>query len=337
MTSCITKNANPDGVVHRLWIIRLMTVMILLVCTACGTLPTKENITGSKSYLHVMDYWTGNFQRSYYVHFPADYHPNESLPLVVVVHGAFDTGKGMEKFSGFSRLSDKERFIVMYPNGIGILGFLQHWNAGHCCGKAADDQIDDVGFVSAAIDDLCSKFNVDRKRIYMTGFSNGGMFTYRFGAEKSDMLAAIAPLAASLGGKSSPDMPEWRSPEPSQPLSILVMHGLTDDDVPFEGGASNRRGGTRSTLSVMESIGFWIEQNGCQDTPVTEHFCDGAVLQTTWTGCRDQTQVVLITLGGWGHSWPGPYFTRSLDADQPLYHFDAAEIIWDFFTKHARN
>jgi len=284
-----------------------------------------------------MDYWTGNFQRSYYVHFPAGYHPNESLPLIVVVHGAFDTGKGMEKFSGFSRLSDKERFIVMYPNGIGILGFLQHWNAGHCCGKAADDQIDDVGFVSAAIDDLCSKFDVDQKRIYMTGFSNGGMFTYRFGAEKSDMLAAIAPLAASLGGKSSPDMPAWRSPEPSKPLSVLVMHGLTDEDIPFAGGVSSRRGGTRSTLSVMESVGFWTENNGCHDDPVVENLFGGMVHQTTWSGCRDHTQVVLMTIDGWGHSWPGPYFTHALNGDHPLYGFDAAEIIWAFFKNHVRN
>jgi hypothetical protein len=93
-----------------------------------------------------------------------------TFAMVVVIHGVFDTVKGMEKFSGFSHLANQENFVVLYPEGIGIFGYLQHWNAGHCCGKAANDKIDDVGYLADAIKNVCNRLSIDRNRIYMVGF-----------------------------------------------------------------------------------------------------------------------------------------------------------------------
>lgn len=310
---------------------------VFILASACATyLPKNNEVAGGATYLEEMAYWTEGFRRHYRVHFPIGYTQDTLYPLVIVVHGAFDTDEGMAAFSGFSKLADSEGFIVMYPNGIGILGYLQHWNAGHCCGKAADDEIDDVGFITAAVEDLCARFNIDRKRIYMTGFSNGGMFTYRFGAERSGLLAAIAPLAATIGGRASPDKPEWRPPRPEFPLPVLVMHGLADDDVPFNGGVSPYRGGVRTYLSVPESVRFWRDRNACAGDPVSETLFDGAVHKITWPGCPRNAPVVLYTIKDWGHYWPGPYFTRNLDANHPLKHFDAAKIIWHFFKQHPK-
>ena len=250
---------------------------------------------------------------------------------MVVIHGAFDTAKGMEKFSGFSRLADREDFIVLYPEGIGIFGYLQHWNAGHCCGKAADAQIDDVGYLAAAIDDVCMRLAVDRRRIYMVGFSNGGMMTYRFAAERADMLAAAAPIAASIGGRPDNDTPQWRIPRPKTPLPIFVVHGLNDDDIPFDGGRSIRRKGERSYFSVADSVNFWVETNACMDNPIDSHMSGGAIQLRSWNTCKNATVVVLCSIDDWGHTWPGPYFTDTLAADDPLFNFDAAEIIWNFF------
>jgi poly(3-hydroxybutyrate) depolymerase len=101
-----------------------------------------------------------------------------------------------DRRSGWSRLADREGFIV-YPEGIGILGFLQHWNAGHCCGKAVEDNWNDVAFIEAAIDGTCRQYAVDKRRIYMIGFSNGGMMTYRFAAERSSLLAAAASVSGA--------------------------------------------------------------------------------------------------------------------------------------------
>lgn len=148
-----------------------LTVFILLLVlgwTGCTRGIPKGRITGPHTYEQEMDIQANGFNRTYRVHVPPQYDHTTKLPLVVVIHGAFDTAEGMEMYSGFSHLSDEEGFLVLYPNGMGLFSFLQHWNAGHCCGKAAKDNIDDVGFIAAAITDACVRLHVDRRRIYVS-------------------------------------------------------------------------------------------------------------------------------------------------------------------------
>lgn len=317
--------------------LRLLAFFLpVLMMTSCTAYLRPGNIRDSKTYFRRMNLETGGYQRSYYVHIPTGYDQSKPLPLVVVIHGAFDTGKGMETFSGFSRLADREQFIVLYPNGIGILGYLQHWNAGHCCGKAAADNIDDVGYLEAAIKDVRRRLAVDAQRIYMTGFSNGGMMTYRFAAEKGDMLAAAAPLAASIGGKPSADAPEWRIPKPVKPLPLLVMHGMDDNDIHFKGGRSAHRNSERTYWSVNDSVQFWVENNQCRQGPLDSGQAGGAVQIQTWKDCSNAAEVRLYKIQKWGHIWPGPYYTANLPDDDPLHDFDAAEIIWQFFKRFPK-
>jgi len=275
-------------------------------------------------------------RRTYLVHVPPNYSPKKPLPLVVVIHGAFDTAAGMEKYSTFSDLADRESFIVMYPNGMGIFGLFQHWNAGHCCGKAANDDVDDVGFIAAAITDVRVRLQIDPNRIYMVGFSNGGMLAYRFAAERGDILAAVAPLAASIGGRPSEDAPQWRIPDPVKPLSVITIHGMADDDIVYEGGVSLHRGGTRTFWSVNESIDFWVRHNGCHPNAAATELNHGHVRIHTWGACSNDTEVVLYLMENWGHVWPGRYFTAELEEEDPLKDFDAAEVIWNFFKSHTR-
>ena len=267
----------------------LLGFVLLMICQfpigCTSSMPKGDRLTGPKTYQGAVNIRINGFRRTYLVHIPPGYSPQTPLPLVVVVHGAFDTAKGMEKFSNFSRLSDSENFIVLYPNGFGLLGFLQHWNAGHCCGKAADDKLDDVGYVAAAIEDVGTRLNIDRNRIYLVGFSNGGMLAYRFAAEKGDLLAAVAPLAASIGGRPTEEAPEWRIPVPVKPLSVLTIHGLADDDVPYEGGVSLHRGGSRTYWSVEDSVEFWVKRNGCSPQPLTQTMRRESVLIKSWENC----------------------------------------------------
>jgi polyhydroxybutyrate depolymerase len=314
----------------------IILIALALLYTGCTASLPKDHPAGPRTYKNAMDIRVMGARRTYRVHIPPDYNPAVPLPLVVVIHGAFDTAAGMEKFTGFSDLADKENFIVMYPNGMGIFGFLQHWNAGHCCGKAASDKVDDVGFVAAAIEDVRARLKIDPERIYMVGFSNGGMLAYRFAAERGDLLAAVAPLAASIGGRPSDQEPEWRIPDPVRPLSVISIHGLADDDIPYEGGVSLHRGGTRTYWSVEKSIGFWVSHNGCNPRAAESYLDNGRVHIKSWGVCRSDTEVALYLLENWGHVWPGKYFTADLAEDDPLKNFDAAEIIWGFFKSHRR-
>ncbi|MEJ2544517.1 MAG: PHB depolymerase family esterase, partial [Calditrichaceae bacterium] len=159
----------------------VISIFIGLINWQCmATLP-RNVIPDSGTYKRELNISVAGQNRSYLLHVPENFNQQMSVPLVIVLHGAFSTAGQIEEQSGFSDLADHEGFLVTYPNGaFGLFGFFQHWNAGHCCGKAQSDNIDDVGFLVDVIKDIQQQFNVDSSRIYMVGFSNGGMLTYRF-------------------------------------------------------------------------------------------------------------------------------------------------------------
>lgn len=303
----------------------------------CAASLPKKGIPKTGTYKKKLDIQVMGSRRYYLLHIPKGYDLSENAPLVLILHGAFSTPRQIEERSGFSELADREGFLVAYPSGAyGIFGFLKHWNAGHCCGKAASDGIDDVGFLFDVIQDISEQFKVDRKRMYMAGFSNGGMLTYRFAAEHTDVLAAAASLAGSIGGKASSDSPLWVIPEPAEPLPMIIFHARDDLVVPYQGGVSPRKGREREYLSVDEAVGFWVKHNGCRPDPTTDRLYDGRVTRQTWTDRHGRNDVILYSIENWGHQWPGRYYPRMLEKDDPFCDFDAAVFLWDFFKQHAR-
>ena len=306
-------------------------------CSGCITHLPQEKISGPKTYFRKTDIRTNGISRNYLVHVAKDYNFEKPLPLVVAIHGAFSTAKEFEKQTGFSTLADKEGFIVLYPNGIGILGIMQHWNSGFCCGKAAKENIDDIGFLEKSINDLSGYLNIDRTRIYMVGFSNGGMLAYRFAAEKSHMVAAIAAVAATIGGKSSADSPELCIPAPVIPVPLIILHGSKDESIPYEGGSSMKHmSAAREYMSVADSVDFWIRHNGCQREPAQKNLYDENVLHEWWGKCRNNSAVELYLIKNCPHIWPDKYSMAAFDKKNALKGFDAAEIIWSFLKNYQR-
>jgi polyhydroxybutyrate depolymerase len=314
----------------------IVWIITMLCLTNCMASLPKDVPPGSKTYKNKLDMRIMGSRRSYLVHIPPAAETRDRLPLVIAVHGAFETAKDMEKRSGFSQLADREGFVAVYPNGIGLFGFLQHWNAGHCCGKAAADGVDDVGFLAEVISDVQKRLRIDPQRIYMVGFSNGGMLTYRFAAENGEILSAFAVVASTIGSHPSGSDPLWRMPDPETPVPLIVFHGLADDAIPPRGGISPKRGGERSFLSVKDSTAFWVHHNGCNSEPVSSESRQNSVRIQTWKKCRQNAEVVVYLLKGWGHVWPGLYYTGELDKEDPLKGFDAAAIMWEFFESHSK-
>lgn len=314
--------------------LKSVMIMVLIAATLFGCAARWPRQDGKKASVHeaVVDIRYNGVQRTYLVHRPPGYDAGQPLPLVVVLHGAFGNARGVEKLSGFSELADEKRFIVLYPNGNGVMGGFQHWNAGHCCGTAAANGIDDAGFIETVIKDTCRRLAVDQNRIFMVGFSNGGMMTYRFAAEKGDMLAAVAVLAASAGSQGA----RWTIPEPVKALPVIAFHGLADKHVPFQGGASPGRKSANHYWPAMRSLGIWEARNGCAQSPEEHDQRHGKVHVRTWKECTQHRSVVLYTLEGWTHLWPTRYYTDKLDSRDPLYRFDATSVIWDFFDASTR-
>jgi len=314
----------------------LFSLLTCFVICCCTPVVKPNHLKAGLSYTRHLNIRYNGFRRSYRLHLPVRWKPSKALPLVIVVHGAFETARSMEKQTGFSDLADSETFFVLYPNGIGIFGWLQHWNAGHCCGKAASDDVDDVGFIEMVIEETCRIVNVDRRRIYMVGFSNGGMLTHRFGSEYSNRLAAIAPMAASIGGRSSPEVPLWQITTPESPLPVIIFHGQKDKSIPYEGGFAKGKVGGREYLSVAASAEFWLKHNHCTPQAEVVSLYQGSIIRNTWHSDRGNVQVQLHSLANWGHVWPGPYFTNALSPDHPLHGYDAARVIWKFFKNYRR-
>lgn len=315
------------------WVISIAVIQLLTGCMA--SLPEiTDPPAGSYRVSTSITYNLSD--RTFLLHVPPNYNSETPLPLVVVLHGAFSTGRQTESETGFSALADSERFLVAYPEGIGIFGLLQHWNAGHCCGKAADSQVDDVSFIEEVINTVRQKLAVDSSRIYMVGMSNGGMLTYRFATERTSQLAAAAVVSAAIGSTSVNEILPWRLQQPGRALPIIGFHGLADETIPFKVDATRRKDEKRLYLPVAEAIDFWQKANGCETTPASTVNPNGAVKHLAWKNCQDGSSLEFYLLEGWGHQWPAPFFTDRLAADHPLRGFDATKQIWEFFSRFRR-
>lgn len=273
----------------------------------------------------LVDQRVSGVRRSYYVHVPAGHDGTAPLPVVVALHGAFSTARKFERESGFSLLADREGFLVVYPQGIGLGDLFRHWNSGHCCGKARKMNLDDVGFALAAVDDVARRNPVDRARLYLAGFSNGGMLAYRIAAEHPEVVAAVAVASATIGGVPASNEQEWSVARPEQPVPVLALHGRADTNVPYEGGRAAQSRGKSSAISVARSISLWVDVDGCDPEPQFESM--GRVERQAWSGCRDDAEVVLYSVDGWGHEWPKG---NSIDG------FDVTATIWRFFQRHRK-
>jgi polyhydroxybutyrate depolymerase len=263
----------------------------------------------------------GGLERSYLVHVPPGYNARRPTPVVLIFHGAGLDAERMVRFCGLNEKADQAGFIAVYPNGCG-----RSWNAEICCDFAASNHVDDVGFVRAVLDDLERVLNVDRRRIYATGGSNGAMLCYRLASELSERIAAIAPVAGTMGSKTC---------HPSRPVSVIHFHGTNDQWIPYKGGL-----GTRNVTfySVEETIQAWVQADGCrrqaQITRYPDRGHDGTtVTRDTYSGGKNGSEVVLITIEGGGHSWPGREWSPGL-LGESTKNISANDLIWEFFSKH---
>jgi polyhydroxybutyrate depolymerase len=171
--------------------------------------------------------------------------------LVLVLHGGGQSPRSAEKMSGMSAKADKENFLVVYPSGTGRLSSMPTWNSGACCSHAMKNNVDDVAFLRALISKLEEDYAVDRKRVFVTGISNGGMMSYRLACELADKIAAIAPVE---GAQDTPC-------HPSSPLSVVIFHGTADRLVPFSGGTTPFQiGSKRSDTPVAETVSLWVKE-----------------------------------------------------------------------------
>jgi polyhydroxybutyrate depolymerase len=195
---------------------------------------------------------------------------------------------------------------------------LEVWNAGSCCehagqlnnplwGDAGD--VDDVGFVGMMIDSVEKQICIDSKRIFATGFSNGGMLSHRLACQMSDRIASIVAVSGGSGqteygsdGGVLVAGPTLYPCNPGRKVPVLHIHGTQDACYPFDGGY-----GVLSFVwfePVEVTIQSWLKRNGCGSGSPTTVLTSGAATCQLYP-CPKEGEVELCTIDGGGHYWPG--------------------------------
>ncbi len=266
-------------------------------------------------------------ERTCLLHVPTGYDASQPTPLVLALHGATSNAKLMQAFCGLSDKADREGFLVAYPNGTGNTANVLTWNGGACCGYALKHQVDDIAFLAALLDDLAKVVNIDEKRVFVCGMSNGAQMTYRLAAALPQRIAAAAAVAGPLG---------IEVPPLARPVPLLHIHGTEDRFAPYLGGVGDRSVYGVDFRSAPDSVLAWALANGCSDTAVTQidepTVDDGTRIVRSFYGGGER-EVVLITVEGGGHTWPGlPPLPALLGLSTS--NLDANHTIWQFFESH---
>ncbi|MBI5208639.1 MAG: prolyl oligopeptidase family serine peptidase [Elusimicrobia bacterium] len=271
----------------------------------------------------------GGLERSYRLHVPDA--AKIPAPLVVALHGGGGTARGMVGFSRLVPLSDREGFIVAYPESGS-----RNWydgREGEFSG-AHRDRRDDAAFIVAMIDAIHKEHPVDQDRVYATGVSNGAFLSNYIAATHAKRFAAIAPVVGGIAD------PFHKAFAPEEPVSVLVVQGTEDPLVPYGGGNVAR--GRGKVIATEEALRLWVKADGCEPEPRTDLLPDldpgdgCRVERSVWSGCRGGTEVVLLKMAGAGHAWPGgsQYLPKRI-IGRVCRDFDSS-LIWEFFKSHPK-
>lgn len=264
-------------------------------------------------------------KREYLLYTPQNHDQKIPMPLVIGFHGGKTSNARFAVTSQFHRLAEQEGFLVAYPNGIET-----NWNDGR---GTANPDVDDVGFVTSLINEIRTIRNVDAKRIYVTGISNGGMMVQRLACERSDVIAAFSTVAGAMGTALKPKC------SPSRPVAMMIIHSPEDKFVFWNGGEMTRGEGG-SILSVPDLVDFWKQKNECS-TFKKEVLADKGQNDATKVivhrhgGCKDSSEVLLYKIEGGGHTWPGGEAQPAWLVGPTSVRMNATREIWSFFKAHS--
>jgi polyhydroxybutyrate depolymerase len=241
---------------------------------------------------------SGGLSRTFILHIPTGYTGSTATPAVIDFHWYSGTASVQEGASGWKQKCDSEGCIVVYPESAATANPANSWNAGYCCGGVDGD----VQFARDIITWLKANTNLDAKRVYASGGSNGGAMTYRMACEASDVIAAAAAVdfrcvtgtepnpGSSVTSITPSNNTACSCPNRKRPITIVEWD--EGQDYTF----INYNGGVSSTglplVSAMVNAETWADFDGCSGSPTTD---PNNSLCKTWTACNDNTTVSLCT------------------------------------------
>jgi len=289
-------------------IIALPVLLLLVVLGAASLLNRTNGVIVSSGE-----------QRRYLLHVPERYDPARPAPLVISLHGAMNWPAYQMKVSQWNRAADANGFIVVYPSGTGT--GLKTWFME---GAETPSRMPDVRFIAELIDTLEAHYAIDPARIYANGLSNGGGMAFVLSCTLTHRIAAIGAVSAA---QSLP----WSWCADSTPVPMIAFHGTADRIVPYDGGKVWIA--PEPFPAVAGWAANWARRNRCGPNPVDAVVAPD-VTRTEYTNCADDAAVVLYTIKGGGHQWPGGKPIPEWLVGPASNSVDATSLMWTFFREH---
>ena len=309
----------------RIWI--LVSFIFISACGSSQQSPENPNIVSQGPTTPAVQ--PGNFnksitvggvERKFLYHVPNGYDGSKPLPLVVLFHGMGKNAKDMIEGTGMIAKSNESHFIVASLQGTGEPA---GWNSGFLPNGNTSD---DIAFTRAAVQQIQGDLNIDSKRIYAAGFSNGAFFVHRVAAELPDVFAAVAVVEGTIGVVQD-DGTKLMVTEPKAPISILLIHGKKDAVVPHRGGLSDGPSHL-NMLSVEEALQIWTVADGCSVVqPELKSLPGDAGQFGVFQPCTSGSEVALLELDNGVHEWPT--LTNAANVS-------GTDLIVNFFAKHPK-
>ena len=267
---------------------------------------------------------SGDLDRTFFLHVPPGYDGLKPIPVVVVLHGWTASAEMAEVYTRMAEEGDAKGFATAFPEGAGNAG-AQGWNAGFM-NLSGVNNIDDVGFIAKILDQVEGELNVNRKREYVCGHSNGAFLSNFIGSRLANRIAAIGSVAGTIG-VGNKDIPE-----PVGPVSVILIHGKKDTMVAYGKGSHALLNG----VGAEDSARWWAQRDGCSLVPAVTQ--NPNVTYTLYSGGKSGTEVELVSIANGSHSWPGGYHFD--DNHQPALETEtgvsAADLLWSFFMAHPK-
>jgi len=263
---------------------------------------------------------TGSFvfegqSRNYIVFLPEYLEPN--MPVVFNLHGYTDYAQWQMEYSLMNEVADTAGFIVVYPDAIEP-GF--HTGL-YLPGWPPIQNSNDVGFISALLDTIEEKYDIDLHRVYSCGYSNGGMMTFKLACQLGYRFAA----GASVAGVMLDSIADNSNLTSSFP--VFMCHGTEDETIPYDGGPG--------MYSVEQTLNYWLQINNCSIQPDTIFISDldttdgSTVEKMSYTDCFNGSKIIFYKVINGGHTWPEGVFewewggstNRDINASAEIWNF----------------
>jgi len=294
----------------------IAAALLPVLLMACGTLwahdvQQVENVTSFST--RVMS----DLRNREVVYFRPNAASAAPAPAIVLLHYLHGTPEDMADLTNVARLARDYGVWLILPDGV-----QGKWNYGGLSVKT----VNDVKFIGKVIDDAIAKYPIDPKRIYMAGYSNGGLMAQRFACADPGRIAAVGVVSTTI------EQLDALGCRPPVGTPMLYINGVDDPIVPFEGNFLKR--------SAADTVALWRGINGCTDTVADSALPDTADDGTSarlrsWRECAGGLAVDQYIVDGGGHTWPGSTrFTLGLGVT--TQDFNATDAIWQFVSQFAR-